>query len=192
MRALKLIQRILLLVMLFHVVVIGGALAQTGSPTKLYLDEINRLKEQKTALTIENETYKHAYGVEQQKNAELQKQLQNSQAAIAARDEQVNNANAARAHADSRVARWYYATISLVLLILLMVASLCAYIYRDLLAQQLRKLLEFRLVRVGGSDPGATVTHIHTRAPRRAAPLEEGEIPPEEIFKRLYGGRRAS
>jgi hypothetical protein len=158
-----------------------------GQSAKLYLDEINRLKEEKTVLSIENETYKHALQLEQQKTAQLGNNLKSIQLVNAERDRHTANLNLALSAANTTITRWHRIATALASLAVLLMMGIALYWHRDAVSQQIRKLMEFRLVRTNSNN------QEHNHQPTIARQIyEETNIRPEEIVERLYGRRRTN
>src|SRR5947207_4669006 len=88
------LNRIFLITLLLSLLAATSVLGQTpapASPLKLYIDENGRLKQQKVALSAENEALKQALQAENKKAVQLQSSLNQVQPDIDKRDHQLAN-----------------------------------------------------------------------------------------------------
>src|SRR5262249_31516289 len=127
------LDRVVLLLLLFSMIARGEAWAQTGSspgPLKLYIEENSRLKQQKAALTTENEALKKALETEKAKSAQLQAGLDRVQPDILARERQLAEVKAGLNAANQKVARQELLSVLLAWIIVLLLLGLVAYSQR--------------------------------------------------------------
>jgi septal ring factor EnvC (AmiA/AmiB activator) len=172
-----------LLMLLIGLLAASNSWSQTAtppSPTKLYMEEIGRLKQQKTALTEENEALKQALQAEKQKSVQLQSSLDKVQPSITERDRQLADLKTSLNTANQRISRQELLAALLAWVIVFLLMGLLAYSQRVALRKMLRKLMERR--------PGTG--RNSTQQPQQSSGrLDDGAIRPEELVERLYGRR---